>query len=58
MRSGRPQHLRLEARLSLYGHEISEGINVWEAGLERFCKMEKGDFIGRAALDASERRRA
>ena len=43
--------LRLEARLSLYGHEISEGINVWEAGLDRFCKMEKGDFIGRASLE-------
>lgn len=43
--------LRLEARLSLYGHEISQSINVWEAGLERFCKMDKGDFIGRAALE-------
>jgi aminomethyltransferase len=43
--------LRLEAKLSLYGHEISESINVWEAGLDRFCKMEKGDFIGRAALE-------
>jgi len=42
--------LRLEARLSLYGHEISENINVWEAGLDRFCKMEKGEFIGRDAL--------
>jgi aminomethyltransferase len=42
--------LRLEARLSLYGHEISQSINVWEAGLDRFCKMDKGDFIGRAAL--------
>jgi aminomethyltransferase len=42
--------LRLEARLSLYGHEISEGINVWEAGLDRFCKMGKGAFIGRNAL--------
>jgi aminomethyltransferase len=47
--------LRLEARLSLYGHEISEIIDVWEAGLDRFCKMEKGDFIGRAEL---ERRKA
>jgi glycine cleavage system T protein (aminomethyltransferase) len=46
--------LRLEARLSLYGHEISEKINVWEAGLDRFCKMEKGDFIGRAALDRAK----
>jgi aminomethyltransferase len=43
--------LRLEAKMALYGHEISESINVWEAGLERFCKMEKGDFIGRSALE-------
>ena len=42
--------LRLEGRLPLYGHEISDTINVWEAGLERFCKMEKGDFVGREAL--------
>jgi aminomethyltransferase len=42
--------LRLEAKMALYGHEISEKINVWEAGLERYCKMEKGDFLGRAAL--------
>ena len=43
--------LRLEAKMSLYGHEISESINVWEAGLDRFCKLEKGDFIGREALE-------
>ncbi len=43
--------LRLEGKLPLYGHEISDSINVWEAGLERFCKMEKPDFIGRAALE-------
>jgi aminomethyltransferase len=43
--------LRLEGRLPLYGHEISEAINVWEAGLDRFCKMEKGDFVGRSALE-------
>jgi aminomethyltransferase len=42
--------LRLEAKLPLYGHEISDSINVWEAGLDRFCKMEKADFIGHAAL--------
>ncbi|HKV03806.1 MAG TPA: glycine cleavage system aminomethyltransferase GcvT [Candidatus Acidoferrales bacterium] len=42
--------LRLEARMALYGHEISDEINVWEAGLDRYCKMDKGDFIGRAAL--------
>ena len=42
--------LRLEAKMALYGHEISESINVWEAGLDRYCKMEKPEFIGRAAL--------
>src|SRR6201994_341223 len=42
--------LRLEAGMSLYGHEISEEINVLEAGLTHFLKMEKGDFIGRDAL--------
>src|SRR6267378_435432 len=43
--------LRLESKMALYGHEISDKINVWEAGLERYCKMEKGDFMGRAALE-------
>lgn len=42
--------LRLESALSLYGHEISETINVYEAGLDRFCKLEKGAFIGSEAL--------
>src|SRR5439155_9270151 len=46
--------LRLEAKMALYGHEISETINVWEAGLERYCKLEKGDFIGRAALEKAK----
>jgi aminomethyltransferase len=46
--------LRLEGRLPLYGHEISESINVWEAGLERFLKMEKGEFIGREALERAK----
>jgi aminomethyltransferase len=43
--------LRLESKMALYGHEISEKITVWEAGLDRYCKMEKGDFIGRVALE-------
>ena len=43
--------LRLESKMALYEHEISEKIDVWEAGLDRYCKMEKGEFIGRAALE-------
>ncbi len=46
--------LRLEAKLPLYGHEISDTINVWQAGLDRFCKMEKREFIGRAALEKAK----
>jgi aminomethyltransferase len=43
--------LRLEGALSLYGHEISDTINVWEAGLGRFCKMDKPAFLGKATLE-------
>src|SRR5215467_13139748 len=46
--------LRLEAKLPLYGHEISDTINVWEAGLDRFCKMEKLEFVGRESLDQAK----
>ena len=46
--------LRLEGKLPLYGHEISDTINVWEAGLDRFCKMEKPNFVGRAALEKTK----
>jgi aminomethyltransferase len=44
--------LRLEAGMSLYGHEISDEINVLEAGLDRWLKLDKGEFIGREALKA------
>ena len=46
--------LRLEAKMALYGHEISDTINVWESGLDRYCKMDKGDFIGRASLEQAK----
>jgi aminomethyltransferase len=42
--------LRLEARLSLYGNDIDETTNPIEAGLGWVVKVEKGDFVGRAAL--------
>ena len=37
--------------MALYGHEISDSINVFEANLGRYCKLDKGtDFVGREAL--------
>ncbi|MHB9094233.1 MAG: glycine cleavage system aminomethyltransferase GcvT [Eubacteriales bacterium] len=42
--------LRLEARLPLYGHEMSADINPLEAGFGIFVKVNKDDFNGKAAL--------
>ena len=42
--------LRLEARMPLYGNEISAEINPLDAGLRWVVKLNKGDFIGRDAL--------
>jgi aminomethyltransferase len=47
--------LRLEAGMALYGHEIDQTTSPWEAGLEWVVKMDKGDFIGRAALEREHR---
>jgi aminomethyltransferase len=42
--------LRLESAMALYGHEIDESTTLYEANLGWICKLNKGDFIGRAAL--------
>jgi aminomethyltransferase len=42
--------LRLEAKMALYGHELTEEINPLEAGLSWAVNFDKGDFIGRDAL--------
>ena len=42
--------LRLEAGMALYGHEIHAAITPFEAGLGWMVKLDKGEFIGRAAL--------
>ena len=42
--------LRLEAKMALYGHEISDKITAWEADLGWIVKLDKGDFVGREAL--------
>jgi aminomethyltransferase len=44
--------LRLEARMPLYGNELSAEINPLEAGLSWAVKLNKGDFIGHDALAA------
>ena len=55
--------LRLEAAMALYGHEISDGINVYEAGLGRYAKLDKGveftgaDALRRAAEEGGAKRR-
>jgi aminomethyltransferase len=47
--------LRLEARLSLYGNEIDENTNPIEAGLAWTVKLQKANFLGKAALEAVRR---
>jgi aminomethyltransferase len=46
--------LRLESKMALYGHEISDTINVWEASLDRYAKFDKPEFIGREALEKAK----
>ncbi len=44
--------LRLEAGMPLYGNELDQHTNPFEAGLGRVVKLDKaGDFVGRAALE-------
>jgi len=47
---GARDSLRFEPKLALYGHEISDSINPYEAGLGWVVKLDKGPFIGREAL--------
>jgi aminomethyltransferase len=42
--------LRLESAMSLYGHELSDDITPLEANLGWITKLQKGEFIGSAAL--------
>jgi aminomethyltransferase len=41
---------RLEAALRLYGNDMDETVNPYEAGLGWTVKLGKGDFVGRDAL--------
>jgi aminomethyltransferase len=42
--------LRLEAKMALYGHELTASINPLEADLSWIVKMDKPDFVGRNVL--------
>lgn len=44
--------LRLEAGMPLYGNELSRETNPFEVNLGRVVKLDKGEFVGRAALQA------
>ena len=45
--------LRLEAAMPLYGHELNEGINPYQAGLGFAVNLKDRNFIGHAALTAA-----
>jgi aminomethyltransferase len=42
--------LRFEAKLPLYGHELTEDISPLEANLKVFVNLDGGDFCGKKAL--------
>jgi aminomethyltransferase len=48
--------LRLEAGLPLHGHELGPGITPFQAGLGWVVRFDKGDFRGRAPLEAEQAR--
>jgi aminomethyltransferase len=50
--------LRLEAAMPLYGHELNEDVEPFQAGLGWAVKLDKGDFLGRAALVQREKEKS
>jgi len=48
--------LRLEAGLPLHGHELGPGITPLQAGLGWVVRFDKGEFRGRAPLEAERDR--
>jgi aminomethyltransferase len=48
--------LRLEAAMPLYGHELSESIDPYQAGLDFAVNLKGRDFIGRQALESLKNR--
>jgi len=50
--------LRLEAGMPLYGNELDRDHNPYEANMGWAVKLEKGEFVGRAALSRIRERGA
>jgi aminomethyltransferase len=50
--------LRLEARMPLYGQELSDTISPYEAGLGWAVSLTKGEFVGREQMAAVKDRGA
>ncbi len=48
---GARDSLRLEMKYALYGNDIDETTNPFEAGLGWTVKLDSGDFVGRSALE-------
>jgi len=48
--------LRFEAALCLYGHELDDETSPLEAGLSWLVKLDKPEFVGRAALEKQKQK--
>ncbi|HEX4241373.1 MAG TPA: FAD-dependent oxidoreductase, partial [Steroidobacteraceae bacterium] len=45
------ESLRIEKSYRMWGSDLTPDYTPFEAGLDRFVRMNKGDFIGRGALE-------
>jgi aminomethyltransferase len=52
---GALRSLRIEKRYPLYGLDLDETTTPYEAGLGWTVKLQKGEFVGRAALEKQKR---
>jgi dimethylglycine dehydrogenase len=46
------ESLRIEKSYRMWGSDLTPDYSPFEAGLDRFVRMNKGDFLGKAALEA------
>jgi dimethylglycine dehydrogenase len=45
------ESLRMEKSYRMWGSDLSPDYTPYESGLDRFVRLSKGDFIGKAALE-------